>query len=122
MTTALGKIAEKAGREPQLRFTALAHVLTPEFLRESWRALNRRGAAGVDGETARDFEERLDDRLRDLHERLKTRNYRAPPVRRVEIPKGNGKMRPLGMHHIFLCHGLRQMEPVRLATWISSFR
>jgi len=61
--------------------------------------MNRRGASGVDGETTKEFEQGLDTRVQDLRERLKRGAYRAPPVRRVEIPKGPGKAgtRPLGI-------------------------
>src|SRR5208283_2080712 len=60
---------------------------------------NRRGASGVDGETTKEFEQDLDTRVQELCERLKRGTYRAPPVRRVEIPKGPGKTgtRPLGI-------------------------
>jgi group II intron reverse transcriptase/maturase len=97
MKTKLGRIATKAKAEPKLRFTSLAHVLTPEFLRETWAKMNRRGAAGVDGETIAEFEHDLETRLEELHGRLKAGRYRAPPVRRTEIPKGNGKTRSLGI-------------------------
>src|SRR6202140_2277089 len=77
----------------------LAHLLTPEFLTETWKQMNRRGASGVDGETMKEFEQDLDTRVQQLCERLKQGTYRAPPVRRVEIPKGPGKAgtRPLGI-------------------------
>ncbi|WP_290649966.1 group II intron reverse transcriptase/maturase [Aquisalimonas sp.] len=99
MSTQLDQIVEKAKSNPKLRFTALAHLLTPEFLKETWRQMNRRGASGVDGETTKEFERDLDGRVQDLCERLKQGAYRAPPVRRVEIPKGPGKAgtRPLGI-------------------------
>ena len=97
MTTKLSKIAEKAKTDPGLRFTSLAHLLTPEFLKETWKQMNRKGVGGVDGETIRDYEKDLDGRISDLHERLKAGRYKAPPVRRVDIPKGNGKMRTLGI-------------------------
>ena len=76
-----------------------AHLLTPEFLTETWKQMNRRGASGVDGETTKEFEEGLDTRVQKLCERLKQGTYRAPPVRRVEIRKGPGKVgtRPLGI-------------------------
>ena len=51
MSTQLLKIAARAKQDPKARFTSLAHVLTPEFLRETWRQLNRKGASGIDGET-----------------------------------------------------------------------
>jgi RNA-directed DNA polymerase len=97
MSTRLSRIAEKARSDKKLRFTSLAHLLTPEFLKETWKQMNRHGASGVDGETTREFEKDLDGRINDLHERLKADRYKAPPVRRVEIPKGNGKTRPLGI-------------------------
>ncbi|WP_247538757.1 group II intron reverse transcriptase/maturase [Ralstonia pseudosolanacearum] len=99
MSTTLDQIAGKARSAPKLRFTSLVHLLTPAFLNETWRQLNRRGASGVDGETTKEFEQDLDSRVQDLCERLKRGTYRAPPVRRVEIPKGLGKTgtRPLGI-------------------------
>jgi len=99
MSTQLDQIAKKAKADPKVRFTSLAHLLTPEFLRETWRQMNRRGASGIDGETTKEFERDLDTRVQELCERLKRGAYRAPPVRRVEIPKGPGKVgtRPLGI-------------------------
>src|SRR5713101_7327338 len=99
MSTQLDQIAKKAKSNPKLRFTSLAHLLTPDFLTETWKQMNRRGASGVDGETTKEFEQGLDTRVQELCERLKRGAYRAPPVRRVEIPKGPGKAgtRPLGI-------------------------
>src|SRR5258706_15568136 len=56
MSTQLDQIAAKAKSEPKLRFTSLAHLITPEFLKETWKQMNRRGASGVDGETTKEFE------------------------------------------------------------------
>lgn len=97
MRRKLDQIAEKARTDHKLRFTSLAHLVTLAFLRETWRAVNRRGAAGVDRETIKEFEADLDRRIGDLHDRARRGAYRPPPVRRVEIPKGNGKTRPLGI-------------------------
>src|SRR5438105_9918609 len=97
MSTQLDQIAKKAKSNPQLRFTSLAHLLTPEFLLGTWKQMNRKGASGVDGETTKEFESDLETRVEQLCARLKARQYRPPPVRRVEIPKGNGKTRPLGI-------------------------
>lgn len=97
MSTQLRKIAAKAKQDPKVRFTSLAHLLTPEFLRDTWRQLNRKGASGIDGETIEEFEANLEERIHALWQRLRAGQYQAPPVRRVEIPKGNGKMRPLGI-------------------------
>jgi RNA-directed DNA polymerase len=99
MTTKLEQIRAKATTDRKLRFTSLAHLLTPEFLVETWRQMNRRGASGVDGETTTEFERELEKRVQDIYARLKAGTYKAPPVRRVEIPKGPGKVgtRPLGI-------------------------
>ncbi len=99
MSTQLGRIAGKAKTDPKCCFTSLAHLLTPEFLKGTWRQMNRRGASGIDGETMKEFEQDLDNRVRDLCDRLRKGTYRAPPVRRVEIPKGPSKVgtRPLGI-------------------------
>ena len=97
MSTKLARIAEKAASNPTLRFTSLAHLLTPGFLTETWAQMNQKGASGVDGETMAEFERDLDARVTALSERVAAGKYRAPPVRRVEIPKGEGKTRPLGI-------------------------
>jgi retron-type reverse transcriptase len=97
MSTQLRKIAAKAQQDPKVRFTSLAHILTPEFLRDTWRQLKRKGASGIDGETIAEFETNLEERMQDLWRRLRAGQYHAPPVRRVEIPTGNGKTRPLGI-------------------------
>lgn len=97
MTTKLTGIAKKAGDCRKSKFTSLAHVITPEFLRESWDKLNKRGTYGVDGTTTVQYRDNLEANLHALWKRLRTGSYRAAPVRRVEIPKSNGKTRPLGI-------------------------
>src|SRR5262245_64870188 len=99
MSTQLEQIAAKAKADRTLRFTSLAHLLTPAFLLETWRQMNRRGASGVDGETTREFERELETRVQAMCARLKAGTYRPPAVRRVDIPKGPGMvgMRALGI-------------------------
>jgi group II intron reverse transcriptase/maturase len=97
MTTKLTKVAEKAQSDHALRFTSLAHLLTPELLLETWQMMNKRGAAGVDEETIKQYADNLEERVSELHERLRQGRYKAPPVRRVEIPKADGKVRKLGV-------------------------
>ena len=97
MTTRLDRIAAKAQSNPKLRFTALAHLLTPEFLLETWGQMNRRGASGVDGEMAEEFAVHLEERIGALYRKLRSGAYRPPPVRRVDIPKSGGGSRPLGI-------------------------
>jgi len=95
MSTQLNRIAIKARNDAKTQFTSLAHVITPEFLKETWQMMNRKGASGVDGETTQAFESQLEERVYNIWESMKRKQYKAPPVRRVEIPKGNGKTRPL---------------------------
>jgi len=97
MSTKLDEIAIKARKDKKVIFTSLAHIITPDFLKETWKLMNKKGASGVDGETTKEFEINLDKRVQDIWQRLKERRYKAPAVRRVEIPKGNGKTRPLGI-------------------------
>lgn len=99
MSPTLERIGHRAKADPGLRFTALAHHIDEEFLRETWQGLNKRGAAGVDGVSMSRYAEDLDANLDDLVQRLKAHSYQAPNVRRTYIPKaGNpAKTRPLGI-------------------------
>jgi RNA-directed DNA polymerase len=91
------KVAERAHREPDGQFHALAHLLDESALFRAFYRQREDAAVGVDGVTKEDYGQHLVDNLRDLHERRKTKRYRHQPIRRVHIPKGNGKMRPLGI-------------------------
>ena len=98
VSTKLRRIAELAREDPQRSFLSLAHHIDLDFLREAYRRTRKDGAPGVDDETAVQFAEHLEERLQDLLDRLKSGTYRAPPVRRVHIPKGDGsKTRPIGV-------------------------
>jgi RNA-directed DNA polymerase len=99
MSTQLSQIAKKAQLDRKVRFTSLGHLLTPEFLMETWEMMNRRAASGIDGESTEQFENGLEQRVEDICAQVRGGVYRAPPVRRVEIPKGPGKTgtRPLGI-------------------------
>jgi len=97
VSTQLERIANKAKEDTKVRFTSLAHLLTPEFLKESFRKLNPRAAPGIDGVTMEVFGANLDVEVDRLWLELRTGRYRASPVRRVYIPKANGKLRPLGI-------------------------
>ncbi|HEU5181102.1 MAG TPA: group II intron reverse transcriptase/maturase [Candidatus Polarisedimenticolia bacterium] len=97
ISTRLQRIAELARRTPTA-LTTLAHHIDVEFLREAYRRTRKDGAVGVDGETAAAYAEKLDENLRNLLDRFKSGTYKAPPVRRVHIPKGDGtKTRPIGI-------------------------
>ncbi len=96
--SALERVRQAAKGDRKLRFTALLHhIYNLETLRLAYFSLKREAAAGVDGETWRHYGETLEDNLRDLSERLKRGAYRAKPVRRVFIPKADGRQRPLGV-------------------------
>jgi group II intron reverse transcriptase/maturase len=76
---------------------SINHLIDLVLLRESWGRIRKDGAAGVDGETAQAYGQDLEKRLGELHGRLRAGTYRAPPVRRVWIPKADGKKRPIGI-------------------------
>lgn len=98
VSTKLLRIAELAREDPQRALTTLAHHIDLEFLREAYRRTRKDGATGVDGVTAQEYARDLEQNLRGLLDRFKSGTYRAPPVRRVHIPKGDGKKtRPIGM-------------------------
>lgn len=96
--SALERVRQAARRDRTMQFTALLHhVYSLETLRAAYFSLKREAAPGVDGETWRHYGEALEEHLRDLSDRLKRGAYRAKPVRRVYIPKADGRQRPLGV-------------------------
>jgi group II intron reverse transcriptase/maturase len=98
VSTKLRRIAQLAQEDPKRAFLSLAHHIDVSFLREAYRRTRKDGAVGVDEQTAQDYAANLEANLVDLHQRFKSGTYRAPPVRRVHIPKGDGKKtRPLGI-------------------------
>ena len=97
VSTKLRRIAELASLEPKLVLTTLAHHIDIEWMREAYRRTRKDGAVGVDGQTAEEYAARLDENLAELLRRAKEGQYRAPPVRRVHIPKDNGSKRPIGI-------------------------
>jgi RNA-directed DNA polymerase len=97
MRTSLQGIAERARRQKQHRFQNLYGCLNEEYLIESWGRIRKDAAVGVDEVTAQEYEEKLQENVKDLVRRLKQKNYKAKPVRRHYIKKENGKKRPLGI-------------------------
>src|SRR3984893_1695614 len=94
----LERVRQAAGKDKKLRFTALLHhIYNLETLRMAYFSLKKEAAPGVDGETWRHYGEELERNLQNLSERLKRGAYRAKPVRRVFIPKADGRQRPLGV-------------------------
>jgi group II intron reverse transcriptase/maturase len=98
ISTKLQRIAKLAHDAPELAFTTLAHHLDLAWMREAYERTRKDGATGVDGRSGQQYAEPLEDNLRSLLGRVKSGTYRAPPVRRVHIPKGDGtQVRPIGI-------------------------
>ena len=90
-------ISERARKEPKLQFTSLAHLLNKTFLRECYLELGRDRASGIDGVSWQAYGENLDENLANLVERMKAKQYRPQPAKRVYIPKNEHEERPLGI-------------------------
>jgi RNA-directed DNA polymerase len=97
MSQGLDGVRRAAKERKQERFTSLLHHLSIDLLRDSFYALKRQAAPGVDGVRWSEYESGLEDRLIDLHSRVHRGTYRAQPSRRVYIPKADGRQRPLGI-------------------------
>jgi hypothetical protein len=89
-------VREVARRDQRTRVTALLHHVTTELLRDSYYALKRDAAPGVDGVTWQEYETDLDAKLADLHCRVHRGTYRAQPCKRAYRPQADGRERPLG--------------------------
>jgi group II intron reverse transcriptase/maturase len=100
MSPGLLKVAERAKLDPTARFNSLAHLLDEDALRRAFQRVRKDAAVGVDGITKGQYEQDLDRKLEDLHERLRTGRYRHQPIRRVHILKAPGKTRPIGISTI----------------------
>jgi RNA-directed DNA polymerase len=97
ISTKLQRIAELARQAPAMAFRSLAHHIDIALLRRAYQLTRKGGATGVDGQTAEEYAKNLDENLKSLLDRFKSGTYKAPPVRRVHIPKGDGKSRPIGI-------------------------
>jgi RNA-directed DNA polymerase len=112
MQTSLERIAEKAANNSKHRFQNLYRLLNEELLMNAWRRLNKKSAPGIDGVTYKEYENNLHNNIIKLADSAKEKTYRAKLVRRQYIPKGNGKMRPLGIPILedkLLQHGVTQI-------------
>lgn len=90
ISTRLRRIARLAREDRERSFLSLAHLIDEHWLREAYSRTRKDGAAGIDGRTAKQYEENLGGNLRSLLDRFKSGLYRAPPVKRAHVPKGNG--------------------------------
>ena len=93
----LSRIAELARQDAGRKFYSIAHLLTKEALWEAFDNLRKDAAAGVDGVTYAEYEEHLVENLGKLHEKLKSKTYRAQPLRRIYIDKEDGRKRPISI-------------------------
>ncbi len=97
MSTQIDRISELAKEDTRRQFYSIAHMITPEALYAAFRGLRKKASAGVDGVTYEEYERDAPRNIQTLHERLKNGKYQAQPLRRVYIPKENGKQRPISI-------------------------
>ena len=97
MQTSLRRIARKAKQDKNYRFGNLYGLLDKNALYLAYKDINKKSASGIDKETSKEFERNLDANLDAMVEELKSKKYKAKLVKRVYIPKGKGKIRPLGL-------------------------
>lgn len=96
MSPKLLRVMERAKRDPETRFSTLAHLLDVDALERSYGRI-RKNAAGSGWVTKEEYGRGLRRKLEDLHGRLRSKSYRHGPIRRVHIPKEQGKTRPIGI-------------------------
>jgi RNA-directed DNA polymerase len=94
------EVMERAKRNPQRRFLSLAYLIDEEALKRAYGRIRKDAAVGVDGVTKEQYGQKLESNVADLHGRMKTMRYRHQPLRRVHIPKGKGKTRPIGISSV----------------------
>jgi len=95
--TQLMRIGQRAREKKEERFVNLLNAVRVPLLKEAYEGLRKRAAPGVDGVTWEEYGEHLDAHLLDLQDRIHRGSYHPQPVRRVHIPKGDGRTRPLGI-------------------------
>lgn len=96
-STGLAAVRRVARQSRDVRFTALLHHITIDLLRQSYSALKHDAAPGTDGVTWQSYGENLEEKLKDLHERVHRGSYRSHPAKRSYIPKADGSRRPLSI-------------------------
>jgi RNA-directed DNA polymerase len=97
MSTQIDRISELAKEDAKRQFYSIGHMIKPESLYAAFRGLRKKASAGVDGVTYEEYERDVARNIQTLHERLKNGKYQAQPLRRVYIPKENGKQRPISI-------------------------
>ena len=97
MSTKYIRIAELAKEDKERKFFSIAHLLTADALYEAFESLRKDASAGVDGATYAGYEVEAWENILKLHDRVKRGQYRAQPLRRVYIPKEDGRQRPISI-------------------------
>ncbi len=97
MSIKLARIAELAKEDRKRQFVSIAHLLTPEALYQALQSLRKDASAGVDGVTYAEYVRSAQENVQELHDRLKSKQYRAQPLRRIYIPKEDGRQRPISI-------------------------
>jgi len=97
MSPELLKVANRAKSDPEAKMYSLARLIDEAALKRAYESTRKGAAVGVDGVDKEQYGRELDENIRDLHERMKAGKYRHQPIRRVHIPKGPGKTRPIGI-------------------------
>lgn len=98
MGTKLERISQLSKEDPEMVFTSVGHLINKGLLRECHEKMDGDKAVGIDGVTKEEYGKALEENLDGLVERLKKKSYRPQPAKRVEIPKDNGKTRPLSIY------------------------
>ena len=98
METKLARISQLSSENPEMVFTSVGHLINKELLKECHRDMDGNKAVGIDGITKEEYGENLEENLNELVRRLKQKAYKPKPARRMEIPKENGKSRPLSIY------------------------
>ena len=97
METKLARISQLSSEHPEMVFTSIGHLINKELLKECHKEMDGKKAVGIDGITKEDYEVNLEENLDELIRKMKKKAYKPKPAKRVEIPKENGKTRPLSI-------------------------
>lgn len=98
MATKLARISQLSKENPKMVFTSIGHIIDADRLKICHAKMDGKKAVGIDGVTKEEYGKNLDENIANLVNRLKSKSYKPQPARRVEIPKDNGKMRPLSIY------------------------
>lgn len=98
METKLERISQLSRENPDMVFTSIGHLINRELLKDCHEKMEGKKATGIDGVTKAEYSRNLEENLENLEGRLRKKTYKPQPARIVEIPKDNGKMRPISIY------------------------